>query len=109
MKACCEHCPFKRDTLLVLHPSRADEFAAMAENPFNDFPCHKTADYVEDDEFDGGGFVHGANSFTCHGFKGMQEASCGDTPEFKSDGQHFEDWFEMTGYHEEAFNQRQGG
>ena len=107
MKKCCEHCPFKRDTTLVLHPDRASGFADMAGNPFNDFPCHKTADVVEEDECRGieGGFVHGANSYTCHGFRGMQENECLDgSSGFVSDGQHFEDWFEMTGYHESAYS-----
>lgn len=106
MKKCCEHCPFKRDTPLVLHPSRAEDFANMTGNPYSDFPCHKTADIQEEREELGieGGYVHGENSYTCHGFKGMQENECGDGSDgFKSDGQHFSDWFEMIDYHTEAY------
>lgn len=108
MKKCCEHCPFRRNTELVLHPDRAEAFAVMASNPYNDFPCHKTADIQEEDEELGieGGYVHGDHSFTCHGFKGMQVNESGDDYEmaqFKSDGQHFDDYFEMVGYHEEQY------
>jgi hypothetical protein len=103
MKKCCEHCPFKRETALVLHPERASEFAYMTENPYNDFPCHKTADEVEETDFSEGGFVHGENSFTCHGFKGMQVNENSDEPTFRSDGQHFLDVMEMEDYHEHEF------
>lgn len=109
MKKCCEHCPFKRDTTLILHPDRADNFATMASNPYNDFPCHKTADVQEENEELGieGGFVHGANSFTCHGFKAMQVEECGDYKSgFVSDGAHFLDWFEMVEYHRAAFSEQ---
>jgi len=104
MKKCCEHCPFRRDTPLVLHPERAEEFAYMASNPYTDFPCHKTADYAEETEYSEGGFVHGEHSFTCHGFKGMQLEENGTGNEgFATDGQHFSDPWEMIEYHTEAY------
>lgn len=106
MKKCCEHCPFKHDTPLTLHPKRAEDFANMTSNPYNDFPCHKTADIQEEIEELGieGGYIHGENSFTCHGFKGMQVNKCGDgTDTFVSDKQHFSDYFEMIQYHEEKW------
>lgn len=108
MKKCCEHCPFKEGTKLVLHPERAEQFANMASNPYNDFPCHKTADIQEEDELRGieGGYVHGDHSFTCHGFKAMQLNECGNEKDmeiFKSDRMHFVDYFDMVDYHTQAY------
>ena len=110
MKRCCEHCPLRRGTPLVLHPERAEGFAYMAQNPYTDFPCHKTADKVEN--YDGGSsYVYGKHSFTCHGFKGLQLSECGgaDEQHFVGDGEYFSDPYEMAEYHDEAFSaQRQG-
>jgi len=106
MKKCCEHCPFKFGTKLVLHPERAEDFANMASNPYNDFPCHTTADVQEETEYHEGGFVHGENSFTCHGFKAMQLDQNGEEESFVSDGQHFSGYFEMVEYHRQEFKKQ---
>ncbi|HEX8413941.1 MAG TPA: hypothetical protein VF637_08660, partial [Sphingomicrobium sp.] len=50
MKAPCGPCPYSRVNTLWLHPERAADFAYNAANPYNEFPCHKTADLREDDE-----------------------------------------------------------
>lgn len=108
MKKTCAICPFSRSKTLVLHPERAEEFASMACNPFNDFPCHKTAGYAEDDRTGEGGFVHGATSKTCHGFLTLQASETGRAPEgFKPDGDGFDDWHEIVDTHEELWDQQQ--
>ena len=106
MKKCCEHCPFRRGTSLVLHPDRAEDFAYMASNPYSDFPCHKTADYAEESEYREGGFVHGEHSFTCHGFKGIQVSENDNEPDFVSDGQHFYDSWDMICHHEDEYEKQ---
>lgn len=110
MKKSCELCPFSRVNTLFLSPERAEEFASMAENPFNDFPCHKTADLHEDHEGGMSGYVHGKNSFTCHGFKAMQVEACMTEEEVKesgfvSDGNCFSDFWDMVETHERLFEE----
>lgn len=105
MKKCCGLCPFSAKDTLWLTPKRAEEFAYMATNPYTDFPCHKTADYDEGDDYREGGYVHGQNSFTCHGFKTLQAASCWSEKEyenygFESDGAGFEDPDDMVYHHQ---------
>lgn len=105
MKKPCGLCPFARIGTLGLHPKRAEEFASMAQNPFNDFPCHKTADYREDD--DGGGFVHGETSYTCNGFLSLQVSENGRGPKgFKPHPDAFEDFFEMVEHHEDLWREK---
>ena len=105
MKKCCGLCPFASDGTLFLRPERAAEFADMATNRFNDFPCHKTADLHEDEDgFEH--FVHGGKSLTCHGFLTLQsEENYGERgmpPKgFNPDGKGFTDWFEMVNAHEQ--------
>jgi len=102
MKKTCALCPFSRSKTLWLSPSRAADFAYMAQNRYNDFPCHKTADYQEEDDYGRGGYVHGEKSKTCHGFLTLQSAENGNPPEgFVPDGDGFEDVYEMIEHHEE--------
>lgn len=106
MKKTCAICPFSRSKTLGLHPERADEFASMAINPYTNFPCHKTADEVEDSE----GmteFVAGEKSLTCHGFLTLQSSENDSAPdEFKPDGDGFEDYYEMVERHEEIWQEQ---
>jgi len=44
MEKPCQHCPFREDVTPFLHPSRAEEISAVAENPYSSFQCHKTID-----------------------------------------------------------------
>lgn len=107
MKEPCGPCPFSRSKTLPLHPGRAEEFADMASNPYTDFPCHKTADYREENEFgEGGGFVHGAKSLTCSGFLSMQVSETGrDVEGFTPHPDAFDDWHEMVDRHTELWMQ----
>ena len=74
MKKCCGMCPYSRKNTLFLHPDRATEFAYQAENPYNDFVCHKTGVIHEDhpDEDRQNEIVRGEKSLTCAGFYAMQ-------------------------------------
>jgi hypothetical protein len=112
MKKCCGLCPFARIGTLGLHPERAEELAYMASNPFNDFPCHKTADYLETDNGDNDGYIHGEHSFTCHGFKTLQMSENASTKDFESqgfkpDGYGFEDCYDMIDRHQELYDEQQ--
>ena len=101
MKECCGLCPYSRKNTLFLHPSRAEEFAFAAENPFNDFVCHKTGVTLEDNDFDdmGGSIVRGEKSLTCMGFASMQHNINNGDDSFKVDPNAFEDSWEMIDHH----------
>lgn len=106
MKEPCGPCPFSRSKTLPLHPERASDFASMAQNPYSDFPCHKTADYQEDDEYRGvdGGYVHGDRSFTCNGFLSLQVSENGRGPKgFTPHRDAFGDYWEMVEHHTELW------
>lgn len=72
MKQPCKHCPFRRDVKPFLRPSRGEELAIHATNPYNTFPCHKTT--VSDEEYGGDGTesVANENSKECAGFMTLQ-------------------------------------
>lgn len=109
MKACCGMCPYDAEKTLNLHPDRAEDFAYRAQNPYNDFPCHKTADLVEDDE-GFGEYVHGRNSFTCHGFKALQIEECGqEEPDFVPNGAPFACVDDMIERHRELWLEQRPG
>lgn len=78
MKKPCDSCPFRRDVDFKFSAERAEELAYMTENPYNTFPCHKTADCIEDDEYHSEEFVHGEKSKECAGFLTMQINANGD-------------------------------
>jgi hypothetical protein len=90
MKTTCSLCPYSKTKTLGLHPDRAEEFAYLAQNPYNDFPCHKTAVYhepmgYEDEE---SGYVFG--------------------DDFEPDGDGFESTDEMISAHIEIWEKRTG-
>lgn len=104
MKQPCGLCPFSRTNTLNLHPERAEEFAYMAENPYNDFVCHKTAEC--DDE--SGGYYRAPKSLTCNGFLSLQISTNGNAPEgFEPHRDAFEDAYEMIEAHEELWEPTQ--
>jgi len=78
MKKPCEHCPFRRDVKPFLTPSRGEELAYHAQNPYTSFPCHKTT--VSDEEVGGEGdeMVKTENSKECAGFLTLQASECGE-------------------------------
>ena len=64
VKKPCKNCPFRNDVTPYLHPERAEKLAYAAQNPYNDFSCHKTTEYAEDLE----DMVVGERTLTCAGF-----------------------------------------
>jgi hypothetical protein len=70
LKTPCKNCPFRSDATRITFAcrERAEEIAEQAYR--HGFPCHLSADYVEDDDtFDGesGGFVFGEKTQHCVG------------------------------------------
>lgn len=109
MKEPCGPCPYSRSKTLWLHPERAEDFAYNASNRYSDFPCHKTADLVEDD--DGSGeYLAGERSLTCNGFLSLQVNENGGGPEgFEPHPDAFCDTWEMTDHHREEYDRRRLG
>lgn len=109
MKQCCGLCPYSRKQTLFVHPKRAEDFAYGAENPYNDFVCHKTGVVHEDhpDEDRQREIVRGNKSLTCAGFYAMQTIINGneENSEIELDYKdHFSDSWEMIEHHEEEYN-----
>ena len=108
MKEPCGPCPFSRSKTLGLHPDRAADFAYMAQNPYTDFVCHKTADHFED----GDGcseLLRGQKSLTCNGFLSLQVSEGATSPEgFTPHSDAFDDAYEMIERHEELWAESRG-
>jgi len=108
MKKTCSLCPYSRTKTLHLKPSRAREFAYLAQNRFNDFPCHKTAEHREETEFEDGGYTFGAKSKTCHGFMTLQISESGNSINaFVPDGDGFESSDEMIETHQQIWEEHE--
>lgn len=108
MKEPCGPCPFSRSKTLGLHPERAEDFAYMAQNPYTDFPCHKTAEHREYQGPDGeeDGFFRGAKSLTCNGFLSRQSQENDNAPEgFTPHPDAFSEAYEMIEHHTELWEQ----
>lgn len=107
MKEPCGPCPYSRVKTLWLHPERAADFAYNAINPYSDFPCHKTADVIEDEE-GSGEFHFGRRSLTCNGFLSLQ---CNETGRslngFEPHPDAFGDHWEMIEHHQEHWEDSQ--
>jgi hypothetical protein len=105
MKAPCKHCPFRNDVTPFLHPERADEIATSTNNPYSDFPCHKTLEY--DDE--GEDLQETERSKTCAGFLTMQiSEGVVECPEgFKPAENIYSDPYEMAEAYEWEWNKKQ--
>jgi hypothetical protein len=104
MKKCCGLCPYSRVDTLFVQPSRAEDFAYSADNPYNDFVCHKTGVTLEDTFFeeDEGSIVRGEKSLTCMGFASLQHNINQNLgKDFKPDPNAFGDSWEMIEHHTE--------
>ena len=64
IKKPCKHCPFRNDVKPFLHPDRAADIAFSSQNPYNDFPCHKTTECNENS----GNMEYIDSTKTCAGF-----------------------------------------
>tara|TARA_R110002074_G_C12558458_1_gene667668 strand:+ start:45684 stop:46133 length:450 start_codon:yes stop_codon:yes gene_type:complete len=68
LKTPCKNCPFRTDEAAIrfYNGERAAEISESAYR--NGFPCHLSAENLEDDdEGEGGGFVFGENTQHCAG------------------------------------------
>lgn len=69
LKAPCKNCPFRNDDTAIRFTcrERAEEIEESAYR--NGFPCHLSADFIEDDdgEYEQGGYVFGENTQHCAG------------------------------------------
>ncbi len=104
VKKPCKHCPFRNDVTPFLHPDRAAEIAYAAENPYSDFPCHKTTEYNEDTE----DLEYTDRSLTCAGFLTLRAQSGEDIPEgFEPSWEIiYTDPYEMVQAYEEQWENR---
>jgi hypothetical protein len=98
MKTPCEWCPFRKDVDFRFSPERGEQMAYSANNPYNTFPCHKTAVLEEDEDGYNDEYVHGGNSKECAGFLSLQinngVKECPDG--FKVSDKAYEDSDEMA-------------
>lgn len=67
----CKHCPFRSDEtgIRFANRERAEEIEETAYR--YGFPCHETAEHIENDEGEGG-YYFGAGSQHCAGYTIMQ-------------------------------------
>lgn len=70
LKRPCKNCPFgKAETRIIFRcKERAEEIAEQAYR--TGFPCHLSADYDDDEDGEGGGYVFGAETQHCAGALG---------------------------------------
>jgi hypothetical protein len=108
VKKPCKHCPFRNDIKPFLHPDRAAEIAYAASNPYSDFPCHKTIDYTDEEDFLGEQIVDMQHSQTCAGFLTLRAQSGEDVPEgFEPSWDIcFTDEWEMIQANEDEWNKK---
>ena len=68
LKTPCRNCPFRNDSTRIRFRvrERAEEIEEQAYR--RGFPCHLSADLIESDEVDEGGYVFGANTQHCVGY-----------------------------------------
>ncbi len=105
MKKICGLCPYSRTNTLFLHPERAEEFAYQAQNPYNDFVCHKTGVVDEEGE---GDIVRAEHSFTCCGFLSLQVNEGARCPEgFTPDPNAFDCADDMIMAHTDHWEDKQ--
>lgn len=79
VKKPCKHCPFRNDVKPFLHPDRAAELAYAAQNPYSEFPCHKTTEYDEDSEDND--MLVTEKSLECAGFLTLRAQETNEIPE----------------------------
>lgn len=81
LKTPCKNCPFRNDKTRIVFAarSRAEEIEESAYR--HGFPCHRSAELVDDDENDDeNGYHAGENSQHCIGYIIMQLKENGNSP-----------------------------
>jgi hypothetical protein len=81
VKKPCKSCPFRNDVRPFLHPDRAYEIASASENKYNDFPCHNSFEFTDDEDYDGEAIADMSQAKTCAGFLTMRAQSGLKTPD----------------------------
>ena len=76
VKKPCEHCPFRSDVKPFLTSERASDLAYCAQNPYCNFPCHKTT--VEDESSDEGEQMCIETTKECAGFLTLRAQELGE-------------------------------
>lgn len=105
----CKHCPFRNDITPFLHPDKASELAYLATNPYSDFYCHKTLEYVENEySEDGEDLTYTNKSLICAGHLTLRAQEGLKTPEgFEpSWEQCYTDTWDMIASHEEEWDKK---
>jgi len=64
----CKTCPFRKDVNPFLHPERAYDISLMAEYSYQNFPCHNTFKYTDEEDENGESIADLTGSRTCAGF-----------------------------------------
>ena len=80
-KVPCKHCPYRNDVTPFLTMRRAEELAYAPENPYNDFPCHKTFEYDGGQDHQGRPTGDFSSTKTCAGFLTMRAQAGVEVPE----------------------------
>ena len=104
LKRPCKHCPFRNDETRIRFRCR-DRAVEIEEQAYRQgFPCHETADYVDDPEGERDGYVFGDDSSFCIGYVILQLKANGDGapwPAIHNDEQllsalalHLGDWWD---------------
>lgn len=69
MKRPCTLCPFRANEPAIRFASQERALEIALTGLIHGFPCHKTADYIDDDEPDGqAGYVFGNGTQHCAGY-----------------------------------------
>lgn len=73
MKRPCVHCPFRTDETAIRFASQERALEIALTGLLHGFPCHTTADYIDEDEPQRqAGYVFGNSSQHCVGYLIMQ-------------------------------------
>ena len=81
VKKPCKTCPFNVKVKPFLHPDRAYDIAASSFNPYNNFPCHNTIEYTDEEDCFGESVPNLANAKECAGFLTMRATETEKLPE----------------------------
>jgi len=97
IKKPCAQCPYRKDVKPFLTPERGEDLAYAAQNPYNNFYCHKT---LEDSDDDDGGLEISNGSKVCAGFLTLQHNENGktfyDSEGFQPSENVYSDAYEMS-------------
>ncbi len=80
LKTPCKNCPFRTDEMAIRFACR-DRAEEIEESAYrNGFPCHLSADLIEDDDGESDGYVFGETTQHCAGATIMYLEGGGNVP-----------------------------